>query len=482
MTMTTARRLAAALLLLAAGRAGAEPAAAPAKAAPLAVQVSSPTFARVVAFAAPSIVSITATRHGWSAASPAQAPALPQPPEEQLKRFFGGDQDQGGVTPPGPSLGSGVIVSSDGFIVTNSHVVDGAEDIKVVLAGGAELTGRLVGKDPKTDIAVIRVPATGLPAAVFADSTKMAIGDVVLAVGNPFGLGQTVTMGIISATGRGNIGLEDYEDFIQTDAAINPGNSGGALVNVDGQVIGINTAILSRSGGNQGIGFAVPSNLTRQVMTSLIRDGRVPRGYLGVTVQDVTPALAKQFGVEPQGALISDVVKDGPGAAGGLRAGDVIVGFDGHAVRDSRTLRLQAGQTPPDRAVPMQVRRKGKTVAARVTMREIEDEAPAPAPAGSAAPPRALAGAVLEDMTSEHHAKLEIPGEVRGALVTAIERGSPAYESGLRPGDVVEEVDRRPVASAHEAWDAVRGARSPDLLLRVWEGGTSHYLVVKLRG
>jgi serine protease Do len=452
-------------------------AGAPARAAE--VLVSSPTFSRVVAFAAPSIVSITATRRGWSGGQPGAQPAVPQTPEEQLHHFFGdGDQN---LAPQGPSLGSGVIVSSDGLIVTNSHVIEGAEDIKVVLSSGTELPAKVVGRDPKTDIAVIKVDARGLPAAIFADSSKMSIGDVVLALGNPFGLGQTVTMGIISATGRGNIGLEDYEDFIQTDAAINPGNSGGALVNTDGQVLGINTAILSRNGGNQGIGFAVPSNLAHQVMLSLIQNGRVPRGYLGVTVQDVTPALAKQFGVDPLGALVSDVVKDGPGAAGGLRAGDVIVGFAGHPVHDSRTLRLQAGQTPPDLAVPVQLRRQGKIVAAEVTMREIQDGVAAPAIAATA-PPRALAGAVLEDITADFHAKLEIPGEVRGALVTAIERGSPAYDSGLRPGDVVQEVDRRPVASAHEAWKAVSGARSPDLLLRVWEGGTSHYLVIKLRG
>jgi serine protease Do len=464
---------------------GAAEAAAPpqAKAAPVpaaAVQVSTSGFARVVALAAPSIVSITANRRGWTAApGPALSP-LPGLPDDGSKKPGEGDAL---LVPPGPSLGSGVIVSSDGFIVTNSHVIDGSDEIRVALSSGTELPAKIVGKDTKTDIAVIRVDARNLPPATFGDSSKNSIGDVVLALGNPFGLGQTVTMGIISATGRGNIGLEDFEDFIQTDAAINPGNSGGALVNAEGAVIGINTAILSRNGGNQGIGFAVPSNLVRQVMTDLIKNGRVPRGYLGVTVQDLTPALAKQFGVEPPGALVSDVVKDGPGAAAGLKSGDVISTFDGKPVRDSRTLRLQAGQTPPERQVELTVRRGAKTVKAQVTLREIK-ETPAQSSltaAAKAPPPRAMAGAILEDMTAEDKTKLEIPGEVRGALVTAIERGSPAYESGLRPGDVVQEVDRRPIASAHEAWEAVRGARDSDLLLRVWESGTSHYLVVKLR-
>ncbi len=443
------------------------------------VQVSSPTFASVVSIVAPSIVSVTANRRHWTAApAPPGGKALPEAPGKGQ-----GGQDESGETPllpPGPSLGSGVIVSSDGYIVTNSHVIDGADEIKVSLSSGAEMQARVVGKDSKTDIAVIKIDHPNLTPALFADSSKASIGDVVLALGYPFGIGQTVTMGIISATGRGNIGLEDYEDFLQTDAAINPGNSGGALVNAQGQVVGINTAILSRDGGNQGIGFAVPANLAKNVMSSLIAQGRVIRGFLGLTAQDVTPDLAKQFGVESQGALISDVVAGGPAASAGVKPGDVIVAFDGHPVPDSRTLRLQSGQTPPGRPVPVKVRRGSKTMAMKITMREIQprvEELPT-----SASISHSFAGAVLEDLTPEMHGKLEVPAEVRGALVTAIERGSPAFDSGLRPGDVVTEVARRPVASAGDVWRVARRATGTALLLRVWEGGTSHYVVVDLHG
>jgi len=442
-------------------------AGAAAQAPSIAIKTSTPTFAGVVAAVAPSIVSVTANRRHWSAAPASPTAGKPSEGEETP------------LLPPGPSLGSGVIVSSDGFIVTNSHVIDGADEIKVSLSSGVDVQASVVGKDPKTDIAVIKVPRAGLKPAAFADSSKASIGDVVLALGYPFGIGQTVTMGIISATGRGNIGLEDYEDFLQTDAAINPGNSGGALVNAQGQVVGINTAILSRDGGNQGIGFAVPSNLARQVMGSLISRGRVVRGYLGLTAQDLTPDLARQFEASGSGgALVSDVIPGGPAAKAGLRPGDVLLDFDGHAVADSRALRLQAGQTAPDRPVPLTLQRAGKIVRTKVTLREIKPE-PEQEPGAAV---ESLAGAVLEDLTPEMHGKLDVPGDVRGALVTAIERGSPAFDSGLRPGDVVTEVGRRPVASAGDVWRTARRVPGTSLLLRVWQGGTSHYVVIDMRG
>src|SRR5208283_1619211 len=248
-----------------------------------------------------------------------------------FRQFFGGGH-QRFTTPPQSGVGSGVIVTKDGYILTNNHVVDGANEVKVTLNDGRQLKAKVVGKDPKSDLAVIKIDAQDQPAITFADSSQSEVGDVVLAVGNPFAIGQSVTMGIISATGRASMGL-DYEDFIQTDAAINPGNSGGALVDAEGRLIGINTAIYSRSGGNQGIGFAIPTDLAKGVMVSLIEHGRVTRGYLGVRIQSLTPALARQFDLKnDQGALVGEVEPDGPAAKAGLKSGDVIVKFNGHAV------------------------------------------------------------------------------------------------------------------------------------------------------
>src|SRR5262249_23990354 len=247
------------------------------------------------------------------------------------------------------SLGSGVIVSSDGHILTNNHVVDGATEIKVSLPDKREMNAKVVGTDPKTDVAVLKIDARELPTLPLGDSTKMRVGDCAIAVGNPFGVGETVTVGIISATGRGGLGIEDYEDFIQTDAAVNPGNSGGPLVNVNGELIGINTAILSGGGGNEGVGFAVPINMARTVMNQILKTGKVTRGWLGVAVQPVTPSIAKAFGVsgEARGALIADISPDSPAAHAGLAKGDIIVEMNGQPVTDSRALSLKVSEMAP---------------------------------------------------------------------------------------------------------------------------------------
>ena len=244
-------------------------------------------------------------------------------------------------------LGSGVIVTKDGYILTNNHVVDGAKEVKVTLQDGREFTAKVVGRDPKTDIAVVKIDADNLPVVPMADSSKVKVGDVVLAIGNPFGVGQTVTEGIVSAKDRGNMGIEDYEDFIQTDAAINPGNSGGALVDIDGRLIGINTAILSRSGGSQGVGFAIPSDLARSVMESLVQYGHVTRGYLGVMIQNVTPDLAPEFNLKnAAGALVGEVVPNGPADKAGFKDGDVIVKFNGKKITDSRQSATRRSRQP----------------------------------------------------------------------------------------------------------------------------------------
>ena len=293
-----------------------------------------------------------------------------------LRRFFG-DQSQGRMPrrnsgmPRQEGVGSGVIATKDGYILTNNHVVDGADEVKVALQDGREFTAKVIGRDPKSDVAVIKIDATDLPAVPMADSDKVEVGDVVLAIGNPFGIGQTVTTGIVSAKGRGNMGL-DYEDFIQTDAAINPGNSGGALVDADGRLIGINTAILSRSGGNQGIGFAIPVNLARDVMGSLIKDGQVTRGYLGVMIQDLTPALAKEFKLkDTTGALIGDVTPKGPADKAGLKSGDLLVEFNGKTVTDSRHLKLEVARTQPGETVPVKILRDGTSKTLEVTVKTL---------------------------------------------------------------------------------------------------------------
>jgi serine protease Do len=313
------------------------------------------SFAPLVKKVAPSVVKVFTTVNARSR----MQSDLPGFDLRQFRPFFG---ERGPVpsfkTPPQHGVGSGVIVTEDGYLLTNNHVVDGADEVKVALPDGREFTAKVVGKDPKSDVAVVKIDAKGLPFLQMADSDQIEVGDLVLAIGNPFGIGQTVTSGIVSATGRATLGL-DYEDFIQTDAAINPGNSGGALVDTEGRLIGINTAILSRSGGNQGIGFAIPTNLAREVMESLVKDGKVTRGYLGVAIQDVTPALAKEFKLkETGGALIADVVPNGPADKAGLQSGDVVMEFDGK-VRDSRHLKLQVACTKPGESVPVKVLREG---------------------------------------------------------------------------------------------------------------------------
>jgi len=270
--------------------------------------------------------------------------------------------------------GSGVIVSADGYIVTNNHVVDGATELTVSMADKREMKARVIGTDAKTDIALIKVDARDLPHVVLGDSSKVEVGDIALAMGNPFGLGQTVTMGIISATGRGGLGIEDYEDFIQTDASINPGNSGGALVNSRGELIGINTAILSRSGGNQGVGFAVPVDLVRHVMTQLKENGAVTRARLGVYFQELTPKLASALGVQAsKGAVVTEIVPDGPASKSGLRKDDVITALNGQAI-DGRSLRNAVGSMTPGSTINLKVLRGSSERNFSITLDRMPDD------------------------------------------------------------------------------------------------------------
>jgi serine protease Do len=293
-----------------------------------------------------------------------------------FRRFFGDQFQHPNPNTPKEhkeqSLGSGVIVSEDGYIVTNNHVIEKAQEIKVLLLNKKDYTAKLIGADPKTDIAVIKIEAKGLPAVSWGDSNKLKVGEIVFAIGNPFGLNQTVTMGVISAVGRANVGIADYEDFIQTDAAINPGNSGGALINARGELIGINTAILSRTGGYQGIGFAVPSSMARQVIDSLVKYKKVVRGWLGVSIQEVTSDLAEEFGVKDlKGALVSGVIKGGPAEKAGIKQGDVILQFNGRVVEDTGHLRNMVSQTPIKTTIKVRLLRQKKEIETDVVIAEL---------------------------------------------------------------------------------------------------------------
>jgi serine protease Do len=358
--------------------------------------------------------------------------------------------------------------------------VDGAEDVKVTLQDGREFSAKVIGRDPKSDVAVIKIDANDLPVVPMADSDKVQVGDIVLAIGNPFGVGQTVTTGIVSATGRGNLGIEDYEDFIQTDAAINPGNSGGALVDVEGRLVGINTAIYSHTGGNQGIGFAIPSGLAHTVMDSLIKEGHVTRGYLGVMIQDVTPPLAKQFQLKDSaGALVGDVVPKGPADKAGLKDGDVVVEFNGKKVVDSRHLRLAVGALKPGSTVPVKVLRDGRTKTLEVTVQQqpgTEQLARNTGPKGT--DNGTLNGVGVADLDQQTREQLKIPETVKGVVITEVQPDSPSADAGLKQGDVIQEINRHPVKSADEAVRLTENPKDKVTLLRIWSNGGSHYVVV----
>ncbi|HTX36016.1 MAG TPA: Do family serine endopeptidase [Bryobacteraceae bacterium] len=438
-------------------------------------------FAPVVKRCLPAVVNVSSSKIIRT-----QASASPFLSDPFFQQFFGSQflrQFQVPSEERELSLGSGVIVSPDGYILTNNHVIDGATHVKVALADQREFEARIVGKDAETDIAVLKVDAQNLPTIPFGDSTRMQPGDFVLAIGDPFGLSQTVTMGIVSAVGRGNLGIEDYEDFIQTDAAINPGNSGGALINGNGQLIGINTAILSgESGGNQGVGFAIPIDMARQVMDQIVRNGRVARAWLGVTTQPVTPEISQAFGLsgQPYGALVGDVTANSPAAQAGLATGDIILEINGHRVPDSNDLNLSIAMMAPGTAVRFLVLRNGAQQEIPVTL----GEEPAPpqsrqtAPAAPAQPAPLLDGVQVENLTPDIAAGLGLPPNLRGVVVAGVDSASLAAAAGLQEGDVIEQVNRTPVASMLDFRNAVRAAGQRSIILLVNHGGTTRFLVI----
>ncbi|MCC7174427.1 MAG: DegQ family serine endoprotease [Bryobacterales bacterium] len=431
------------------------------------------SFAPVVKKALPAVVEVTSSKVVKTPAGffgPGQMDPF-------FRQFFG-DDSSGRFNAPREQreqgVGSGVIVSPEGYILTNNHVVDGAKDVRVVLTDKREFKASVVGTDAKTDIAVLKIDGSGLSPIMVGDSSKVQVGDYALAIGNPFGVGQTVTMGIVSATGRGGLGIEDYEDFIQTDAPINPGNSGGALVNDRGELIGINTAILSHgSGGNQGIGFAVPVNLARQVMDQILKNGKVTRAYLGVVPQDVTPAMAKAFGVKEQkGALVGDVSPNSPAQRAGLERGDIILDVNGKEVADANGLRMTISMMQPDSTVSFKILRDGNTRELTAKLGELEPPRGERASAEKPGSESGLEGVAVENLTPQTARELGLPANTPGVVVADISPSSPVAGSGLQEGDVIQEVNRKPVKNVADYQQALRSAGKEPLLLVNRHGNT----------
>jgi serine protease Do len=397
-----------------------------------------------------------------------------------FRRFFG---DQfGGHLPQkrkfkSSALGSGVIITDDGYILTNNHVVQHADEIKVLLDDKREFTGKVIGTDSHSDLAVIKIKASGLPSIKIGNSDALKIGEVVMAVGNPFGLNQTITMGIVSAVGRSRVGIADYEDFIQTDAAINPGNSGGALVNIDGELVGINTAIFSTSGGYMGIGFAIPSNMAKSVMDSIIKTGKVVRGWLGVSIQDMTPELARHFGLkEEEGCLVTDVVKDSPAEKAGFQRGDIITEFEGKPVEDSSSLRNMVAMSSPGTKAGVTVLRDGKSKLLSVTLGELPEKV-ASAPVKSQYR-NVMRGVHVQNLTPDIRRQVDVPKEVNGVIITDIDSDS-AASIALRAGDVIEEINRNTInnVSDYEKIVSKLGEKESVLLL-IYRGGGHMYVTI----
>jgi len=444
----------------------------------------SEAFKHVAKVVRPSVVNITSVKRIEPVGRPEPfgTPWFDQRPfghffgEDFFDRFFRQHLPERRFERRG--LGTGVIVRKDGYILTNNHVVRDADEVEVKLSTGKTRKAKVVGTDPKTDLAVLKIDANGLVAATLGDSARLQVGEWVLAVGNPFGLEQTVTAGIISATARANVGIAEYEDFIQTDAAINPGNSGGPLLNLKGEVIGINTAIITRSGGYQGIGFAVPINMAKSIMESLIKTGRVERGWLGVLIQNLDEDMAKSFKFRgTDGVLIGDVTKNSPAAKAGLKSGDIIVEYDGKAVKDVNQLRNLVAATTPDKNVTLEIYRNGKkrTVPIKIGLLET-----AQAKAGKKAGSSEL-GLSVETLTTELARKMGIE-ETKGVVVTAVEPGSPAAMVGIRPNDVILSINGREVPDPRAFNAAVAKADlKSGLRMRVKTGGLTRFVFVKAR-
>lgn len=437
---------------------------------------TSKAFSEIAGAVSPSVVNISTTKVMKREAGP----SLEDPFFDLLNPFRNFKMPRKWKE---QSMGSGVIVSADGFIITNNHVVEQADEIRVTLFDKRSFKAKMIGADTKTDIAIVKIEADSLRAAQWGDSDKLQVGEFVLAIGNPYGLSHTVTMGIISAVGRANVGIADYEDFIQTDAAINPGNSGGPLVNIKGELIGVNTAIFSRSGGYQGIGFAVPSNMTRLVMNQLVDKGKVTRGWLGVTIQELTPELSQKFGLKNEkGALIGDIAKGSPAEKSGLKRGDIILEYNGKKISDVGNLRNMVAQSKVGSEISITILRGGKEYAVRVLIvelpKDITEATPGSTPEDSTF--EGLAGLTAMELSREIARQLGLHKDEKGVVVVRVEAGSPAEEAGIRKGDVIQEIDRKRIEGLNDYNKAVSGMKPGDAaLLFVNRGGKKFYVTIK---
>lgn len=444
------------------------------------------TMAPLLERVTPAVVSIETSGKKAVTRPSSRGKNSDQPsPEELLERFFGPGMrgGQGGNQSPQSgrsraSIGSGVIVDArNGYIITNHHVIDNAGEIYVKLEDRRELEAELVGSDPKTDIAVLKVKASGLTDVPFANSRDVKVGDYTIAIGNPFGLGHTVTQGIVSAKGREFRGGSNYEDFVQTDASINPGNSGGALVNSKGELIGINSAIMSRSGGNNGIGFAVPARMAKSVMEQLIENGEVRRGRIGVAIQDITPDLRDAMKLSTStGALVSSVSDDSPADDAGLAEGDIIVGFNGDDIMDASDIRNAVGYVQPGQRADITYLREGKRRTTKINVEAFKEERESlTADASDDIPAmESFSGATL----TETPESVKPRGGKDGIYVSQVERGSKAYRAGLRKGDIIRQVDRTDVASISDFEEALEDKDGP-MALTVEKNGNTQFLAVR---
>jgi serine protease Do len=446
-----------------------------------ALELQNKAYERIAKEVTPAIVSIQSTQ----VIKVQQSPFFSDP---FFRQFFGNMMPRMGIPREQRehALGSGVIVSADGYILTNNHVVRNASSIDVQLSNKKTFKAKIVGADQPSDIAVLKIDATDLPTAHLGDSDTLHVGDIVMAFGNPFGLDFTVTRGAVSALGRTGIEQGGLQSFIQTDAAINPGNSGGALVNVHGQVVGINTAILSGNsgpggeGGNIGIGFAIPINMARHVMEDLVKTGKVTRGYLGCQVADVTQDLATQFkSPDTQGAFVQDVTSDGPSAKGGLKAGDIIRKFDGHEVDDAGQLITMVTAANPGSVVTLDILRDGQPMTLKVTLGQRPENLAENAAGGKSKGPSegTLRGISVQSLTSDLRNQLGVPAETQGVVITDVDPNSPAGDAGLQQGDIIQSINRQPVRNVAD-FNRLAAQAKGQTLLRIVRQGTGVFIVI----
>ncbi len=441
---------------------------------PSQIQETSKAFSEIVRAVSPAVVNISTTK----------TIRRQSPPFDELFDFLYPFPDGKSRRWKEQSLGSGVIVSANGYIVTNNHVVEKADDIKVFFIDKRSFKAKVVGSDPKTDIAIIKIDAANLPVIPWGDSERLQVGEFVLAIGNPFGLSNTVTMGIISAIGRTDVGIADYENFIQTDAAINPGNSGGPLVNMKGELIGINTAIFSRTGGYQGIGFSVPSNMVINVMDQLIKKGKVTRGWIGVTIQDLTPEIAQKFGMNTiEGVIVTDVVKGGPAFKAGLARGDVILEFNDKKIKDASVLRNIVAQSEVNQQIRLKIMRQGKEMHISVAVSELPSESAQATPSSSNdilnTDSNVLAGITVMDINAAIAKQLKIQADEKGVVIVNIQPGSLAQEKRLRKGDLIQELNRQQINNLNDFNRAtVHLKHDSSVLLFINRGGKKFYITL----